>query len=116
MLLLLVAEKGFDIAFCFTKCRFAPCYLLFVGRTRRITQCLTPAFVAFGGVGKIAVIYSCNVSYSGVGLIATNPVQRAKGHEVQTSSRAPFLPNGKKEDSFFNESLCKDSFVNTMKP
>ena len=27
---------------------FASGYLLFVGRTRRITQCLTPTFVAFG--------------------------------------------------------------------
>ena len=37
---------GFDIMFRFTKRRVAPGYLLFVGRTRRITQCLTPSFVA----------------------------------------------------------------------
>ena len=39
---------GFDIMFCFTKRRVAPGYLLFVGRTRRITQCLTPDFAAVG--------------------------------------------------------------------
>ena len=59
---------GFVDASYFTKFRFASGYLLFVGRTRRITQCLTPTFVALCITPNYDGFYCCISNVKGSAL------------------------------------------------
>ena len=90
-------------------------YLLFGGRTRQMTQYaatavadIDPDVCGAWNLGKaLAAILGFNKKGSGKCYIATNSVQRAKGPEVQTSSRTIFA-KAKKEDSSFDESLVAE--------
>ena len=86
--------------FCFTKRRVAPGYLLFVGRARRITQCLTPPFVA-------QVVKLSHRGYLRLWNVGKHcdfdrhkPVSKSEAREVQIPSPAPFLPGQKKKTRF----------------
>ena len=86
----LVAEMGFGIVFWFTEYRFTSGYLLFVGRTRRITQCLTPMFVAQGvKLSHRGYLRLWNVGKR-CGFYIHKPVSKSEAREVQLSSRTIF--------------------------